>query len=155
MLIQDSKFFENKLQIEEFYKNSQKNEAMSAKDIRQWLEKYVSDKQNPVVIITNENISEDFPKGCTFECGSWRGSYNYPAAQLTDINCYSCETVVKNLTEMSGKEVVGYKGGNFVLNEEDEIFLVPNFSLVGNITAVVDITIINDVVYMATSDNLY
>lgn len=156
MYLEDLNCFNNKALIKKFYKESQGKEAMSAKNIRHWLQQNLSDnkKHYPVVVVIGKDIFDKFLKGCDFECDSWRGSYCYPAARLSD-TIYDVETVIENLKKMSGKDVVGYKGGNFVLDEEDEIYLVSTFSCGGDNTAVVDIKVIDGVVYMVTSDDMY
>ena len=157
MNINDLSILESSDEIKEFLESSIDNDEISAKYIRQYLTQNIStiEKHFPVVVILNndlDNISNF--KGCDFFCDSWRGSYNYPAARYSDV-VYDVETVIDNLKKMSNKTVFGYKGGEYVLDEEDCVYLVTVFSSAGNSTTAVNITVINDVVYIATKNNMY
>lgn len=159
MNINDLSILKNFDEIKKFLEESADNDEISAKYIRQYLTQNVStiEKHFPVVVILNDNpdmlLEFDF-KGCDFFCDSWRGSYNYPAARYSDA-VYDVETVIDNLKKMSNKTVSGYKGGEYVLDEEDCVYLVTVFSSAGNSTTAVNITVINDVVYIATKNNMY
>lgn len=159
MNINDLSILKNFDEIKKFLEESADNDEISAKYIRQYLTQNVStiEKHFPVVVILNDNpdmlLEFDF-KGCDFFCDSWRGSYNYPAARYSDA-VYDVETVIDNLRKMSNKTVDGYKGGEYVLDEEDCVYLVTVFSSAGNSTTAVNITVINDVVYIATKNNMY
>ena len=159
MNINDLSILKNFDEIKKFLEESADNDEISAKYIRQYLTQNVStiEKHFPVVVILNDNpdmlLEFDF-KGCDFFCDSWRGSYNYPAARYSDA-VYDVETVIDNLKKMSNKTVSGYKGGEYVLDEEDCVYLVPVFSSTGNSTTAVNITVINGVVYLATKDDMY
>ena len=159
MNINDLSILKNFDEIKKFLEESEDKDEISAKYIRQYLTQNVStiEKHFPVVVILNDNpdmlLNWEF-KGCDFFCDSWRGSYNYPAARYSD-EVYDVETVIDNLRKMSNKTVFGYKGGEYVLDEEDCVYLVPVFSSVGNRTTAVNITVINGVVYLATKDNMY
>lgn len=159
MNINDLSILQNFDEIKKFLEESADKDEISAKYIRQYLTQNIStiEKHFPVVIILNDNpdmlLEWDF-KGCDFFCDSWRGSYNYPAAIYSN-DVYDVETVIDNLRKMSNKTVSGYKGGEYVLDEEDCVYLVTVFSSAGNSTTAVNITVINDVVYIATKDNMY
>ncbi len=157
MNINDLSILKNFDEIKKFLEESEDKDEISAKYIRQYLTQNIStiEKHFPVVVILNndlDNISNF--KGCDFFCDSWRGSYNYPAAMYSDV-VYDVETVIDNLKKMSNKTVAGYKGGEYVLDEEDCVYLVTVFSSAGNSTTAVNITVINDVVYIATKNNMY
>ena len=159
MNINDLSILQNFDEIKKFLEESADKDEISAKYIRQYLTQNIStiEKHFPVVIILNDNpdmlLEWDF-KGCDFFCDSWRGSYNYPAAIYSN-NVYDVETVIDNLRKMSNKTVSGYKGGEYVLDEEDCVYLVPVFSSAGNSITAVNITVINGVVYIATKSNMY
>ena len=159
MNINDLSILKNFDEIKKFLEESADKDEISAKYIRQYLTQNVStiEKHFPVVVILNDNpdmlLEWDF-KGCDFFCDSWRGSYNYPAAIYSN-DVYDVETVIDNLKKMSNKTVAGYKGGEYVLDEEDCVYLVPGFSSTGNSVTAVNITVINGVVYLATKDNMY
>lgn len=159
MHIKDLNILESSYEIKKFVEESIDNDEISAKYIRQYLIQNVStiEKHFPVVIILNDThdmVSNWEFKGCDFLCDSWRGSYNYPAAMYSDA-VYEVETVIDNLNKMSNKTVYGYKGGEYVLDEEDCVYLVPVFSSTGNNTTAVNIKVIDGVVYLATKDNMY
>jgi len=79
-----------------------------------------------------------------FECRSWRGSYELPAANVEHIerseDGYPREEVLANLKEVHGTGVLGYKGGEFILDEESTVFLVASGNTSGNAVTVESIT---------------
>ncbi len=159
MQVEDLNCSEHLVEIKKFYIDSRENDEMSAKKIRQYLTQNVStiEKHYPVVLVMCNPLSGDLNsplRGCDFYCDSWRGSYNYPAAKFSTV-IYDVETVVKNLKAMHNKTVSGYKGGEYVLDEEDCVYLVQVFSSAGLSTTVVDICVIDGVVYLATKDDMY
>ena len=78
-----------------------------------------------------------------FECFSWRGSYELPAVEATLINNTGegtpVEVALENLRECNGMGVIGYKGGDFVLSEDDTLFIVPSISDSGNCVGITSI----------------
>ena len=74
---------------------------------------------------------------------SWRGSYEIPAIvvkPITNLNqCISVEEFIDKLKECDGKEVQGWKGGNFTLSELDTLFLVTDWGTAGDLTTISEI----------------
>lgn len=88
-------------------------------------------------IIKSLKIYEDLGY-CSFdvpmqpsEIISWRGSYSKPAILCTMNDNYSKLSVkewIEFFEKVEGTEVTGYKGGEFVLSEDDDVWLVSSSS---------------------------
>ena len=82
-----------------------------------------------------DNFGEEFT--FTGEICSWRGSYKLPAVivQPTISDTVSLMTVgetIDMLKMIDGLHVEGWKGGDFILNENDTLFLVSHPGTMGN-----------------------
>ena len=139
--------------IEEF-KNSFKNEsldkgAMSANDIIEKLKEFESTNKLVVIEMNNEIYTSDF------DADSWRGSYSLPAIGYSyDNSGVSIETAIDNLNEANGREVTGYKGGEYQLNADDPIF-VANYGESNNCTAIIDVVEIENYIVCLTKEDMY
>ena len=78
-----------------------------------------------------------------FICNSWRGSYDLPAIEVQQIEstyeATTVETAISNLRDCEGANVTGYKGGDYVLSEDNTLFLVPSFNSSGNCVGITNI----------------
>ena len=86
-----------------------------------------------------DNFGEEFT--FTGEICSWRGSYRMPAVivQPTVSDIVSPMTVnemIDMLKLIDGLQVGGWKGGDFILNEDDTLFLVAHAGTMGNATTI-------------------
>ena len=74
---------------------------------------------------------------------SWRGSYKYPAIEVYTIQEYESGTTVEQaieyLRELVGKTMQGYKGGEYKIRDDLELFLVGDESKCGNSTVISEI----------------
>ena len=74
---------------------------------------------------------------------SWRGSYDQPAVVVKPINriveCTSVGDFTEQLKECDGKDVIGYKGGNFTLSQLSTLFLVSEWEVSGDNTTIREI----------------
>jgi len=95
--------------------------GMTAKEIKEFLETVTEDI---------EYVEFDFGAYPSY-VSSWRGSYNLPCI-VYDIEYYDGQDSLKRFKDMvfdiEGKEVLGYKGGAFILSEDDTIYIVPDCS---------------------------
>ena len=91
-----------------------------------------------------------------FKCGSWRGSYDLPAAGFVSLDdgTFSVQDVIRNIEESEGLEVRGWKGGDFTLSMNDVIY-VANQGESNNAITVVDIEELPDVVILHTEPDMY
>lgn len=91
--------------------------------------------------------------GSDFICDSWRGSYDLPAAPY-NYTYYSVKDVIQNILDSEGRDVEGYKGGNFTLSMDDVIYIAnygdSNYSL-----AITSVEELEDRVILHTSPNMY
>ena len=139
--------------IKEF-KNNLKNEsldksAMSANEIIEKLTEFKSTNKLVVIKMNNEIYTSNF------DADSWRGSYNLPSISYSkDDSGVSIDTAIKNLNEVSGTEVYGYKGGEFILDADDPIF-VANYGESNNRTAIVDIVELENYIVCLTKEDIY
>jgi len=78
-----------------------------------------------------------------FSCDSWRGSYDLPATVVHPIDvineCCIASDCIENISAVDGMNVTGHKGGDYMLDEDDEIFLVSSFNTSGNSTTITEI----------------
>lgn len=129
--------------------DSIKKGAMSTEDILEKLKEYKNYNKN-IIIEMNGDLFTTF-----FEADSWRGSYNLPAISY----CYSKDectvnTAIKNLKEIDGMHVSGYKGGDYVLNKKDPLFIA-NYGESNNCTAIVGIVETSDFIVCLTKEDMY
>lgn len=91
-------------------------------------------------------ISDDFGNLLTsdFNIFSWRGSYNLPAIEVVLIDSSSegttAETAITNLVDCEGDTLFGWKGGEFQLDFDDEVYLVAHSGTSGNCTSITSIS---------------
>lgn len=141
-------------QLLENLKSQQTNEsiekgAMSSEDIISKLKEY-KNSNKLIIIEMNGDLVTTF-----FEADSWRGSYNLPAiSYCTSKDGCTVDTAIKNLKEIDGMEVTGYKGGEFTLKKEDPLFIA-NYGDTNYCTAIVDITETSDFIVCLTKNDMY
>lgn len=130
-------------------KESNNKGAMSTKQIIKKLKEFKDSNKLIVIDMLDELFTSEF---CV---DSWRGSYNLPAIEYTsgEKGCY-IDTAIKNLSEVSGMDVTGYKGGDYVLDEEDPLF-VANYGSSNNCTAIVDIIELDKFIVCLTKQDMY
>lgn len=106
--------------------------ALSVRELIEKLNNYGGDVSVKIV-----NISEHGEEHqSNFQCDSWRGAYAYPGAILENYGeGYTIDDIVSNLEDVEGMEVTGHKGGDFVLDENDTVFLVTSRTYAGTCTA--------------------
>lgn len=93
----------------------------SVKDLITELRKCQADK--PINLVFHREMSSDF------EVGSWRGSYDMPAIIMDHtMEPITVGAAIEKLSKTSGKKVVGYKGGDYILRETDTLFVVTDES---------------------------
>ena len=91
--------------------------------------------------------------GSDFICDSWRGSYDLPAASYED-TYYSVKEVIQNILDSEGRDVEGYKGGNFILSMDDVIYIA-NYGCSNYSLAVTSVEELEDRVILHTSPEMY
>ena len=128
--------------------------AMSGYSIIAKLSKF-NNYQEVIIRLDNEYFTEDVISN--FVCDSWRGSYDLPAISYDKVgNTHLCtiDEIINNINNSHGKEVTGYKGGNFVLSMNDILYIAndgdSNYS-----TAIVDIIEENGVIVCITKTDMY
>ena len=87
-----------------------------------------------------------------FDVFSWRGSYDLPAIELSTGLKTTAEEALENLIKAKGRVVHGYKGGEFTISENDEVYLVASYNTSGKSTI---ITEIDDYGRCQTKDDMY
>ena len=92
--------------------------------------------------------------GSDFQCDSWRGSYDLPAADYEENSSFSVQTIIDNIIASDGKEVIGWKGGDFTLSMNDIIYIA-NQGDSNNATAIVEITESDDYIILETEPDMY
>ena len=153
-----------------------KNGAYSGYAIRNRLNE-VKDKSKPVIIsMTSPIYDEDYVITdyhytlviSDFICDSWRGSYNLPAISydfipftydevgesIKSVRHNSVKDVIKNIEESDGKDVEGYKGGDFTLDMSDVIYIA-NYGNSNNCIAIVGIEEFESFVLCYTKPDMY
>ena len=91
--------------------------------------------------------------GSDFICDSWRGSYDLPAASYED-TYYSVKEVIQNILDSEGRDVEGYKGGNFTLSMDDVIYIA-NYGDSNCSLAITSAEELEDKVILHTSPDMY
>lgn len=141
-------------QIKTWVEESKNNSAWNVKKIIDCLEKNSLESNYKVIILIETEHLGILELGSDFLAKSWRGDYSLPSVLLQD-KIFNVSQVIKNLKEIHGKKVEGYKGGDFTLNELDILFVTPDFSSTGNSTAIVDIKIEDNNIYCITNKDMY
>lgn len=115
----EKSIYESIEQIKTLFKNeSLENGSYSGQELLELF--YNSPKDYKVKIIIADNVYNS-----SFIAESWRGSYNLPAIDYTEDNNYeiSVKEAIQNLETLDGKEVEGWKGGDFILSLSDPVFI--------------------------------
>ena len=95
-----------------------------------------------------------------FKCDSWRGSYDLPSVEYValykseNVEVFTVQDVIINIQESDGREVMGWKGGDFTLSMNDVIYIA-NQGESNNAITVVDIEELPDVVILHTEPDMY
>lgn len=139
-------------QMKSKYKNeSLENGAYSGLDLLSLFEEFDTDYK--VKIIMNDKVYNS-----SFIAESWRGSYDLPAIDYIEDNNYeiTIEKAIENLETLEGKKVEGWKGGYFILNYNDPVF-VANEGDSNDCTAIVGYNIDkeNKTLFLLTQPNMY
>ena len=133
------------------------NGAMSGYKIITELIKFDRNQKVIIRIFDNENDTYQDVES-DFNCGSWRGSYDLPAISYKPVNhtstSYTITEIINNINNSQGKEVTGYKGGEFTLSMNDIIY-VANYGSSNNSTAIVDIIEENGLIVCITQTDMY
>ena len=111
------------------------------------LVKPVYSKDYKIIGTTNKHVYSNF------SLGSWRGSYDLPAASYVTDSNYTVQEIIDNLLDSDGEEVTGWKGGEFTLSMDDIIY-VANYGSSNNSTAIVDIIEENGLVVCITQTDM-
>ena len=78
-----------------------------------------------------------------FACISWRGAFDMPSIIVdATINVSDCTTVKEalvNLSECDGEKVEGYKGGEYILNADDTVYLSASYDVAGDSVTIKEI----------------
>lgn len=137
------------IQKKQWAKESNNKGAMSAEEIISKLKEFKDSNKLIVIEMNNEIFTSNFA------ADSWRGAYNLPAIEYYsgNIGC-SIETAIENLTEINGMHVTGYKGGDYVLNKEDPLFIA-NHGESNNCTAIVDMIESDEFITCLTKEDMY
>lgn len=139
-------------QLKNISKNeSLENGAYSGLDLLTLFEEL--NKDYTVKIIMNDKVYNS-----SFIAESWRGSYNLPAIDYVEDNEYqiTIEKAIKNLNTLEGKEVEGWKGGEYILSLSDLVFVAnqgdSNYS-----TAIVGYNVDkeNKTLYLLSAQDMY
>lgn len=139
-------------QLKNISKNeSLENGAYSGLDLLTLFEEL--NKDYTVKIIMNDKVYNS-----SFIAESWRGSYNLPAIDYVEDNEYqiTIEKAIKNLNTLEGKEVEGWKGGEYILSLSDPVFVAnqgdSNYS-----TAIVGYNVDkeNKTLYLLSAQDMY
>ena len=79
-----------------------------------------------------------------FEVDSWRGSYDKPAIVVYPISDKDegipISRAISNLSLANGYQVTGWKGGEFILSDQDELYLVAEWGTAGNSVVIAERT---------------
>ena len=117
------------------------------------------DKNQKVIIRLFDNENDTYQDvESNFDCGSWRGSYDLPAISYEPVDhtstSYTITEIINNINSSQGKEVTGYKGGEFTLSMNDIIY-VANYGSSNDSTAIVDIIEENGLVVCITQTDMF
>lgn len=134
-----------------FKNESLENGAYSGLDLLALFEEL--NKDYIVKIIINDKVYNS-----SFIAESWRGSYNLPAIDYEEDNSYeiTIETAIENLKTLEGKEVEGWKGGEYILSLSDPVFIA-NAGDSNNCTAIVGYNVDkeNKTLFLLTQPDMY
>ena len=137
------------IQKKQWAKESNNKGAMSAEEIISKLEEFKNSNKLVVIEMNNEIFTSDFA------ADSWRCSYNLPSIEYYSGNSgCSIEIAIENLQEIDGMKVEGYKGGDYVLNKEDPLFIA-NYGCLNNCTAIVDMIESDDFIVCLAKQDMY
>ena len=123
----------------------------------------IQNKNTPVVIALKTPVyDEDYNivdytftlVGSDFQCYSWRGPYDLPAADYEENSSFSVQTIIDNIIASDGKKVPGWKGGDLTLSMNDIIYIA-NHGKSNNATAIVEITESDDYIILETETDMY
>ena len=99
---------------------------------------------------------KEFTSG--FDVFSWRSSYDMPAVKFME-NDYHMNieegNILMKLENIQGTEVRGYKGGEFILDEDSILFFVLDESDSGDATAIVMHEVDLDTIYFYLEPDCY
>ena len=99
---------------------------------------------------------DEFTSG--FDVFSWRGSYDMPAVEFME-NDYHMNieegNILMKLENIHGTKVRGYKGGEFILDEDSILFFVLDESNSGDATAIVMHEVDLDTIYFYLEPDCY
>lgn len=137
------------IQKKQWTKDSLNKGAMSVEKIISKLKEFKNSKKKVIIEMNSEIFTSDF---CA---DSWRGSYNLPAIEYCSGN-KGCEvaSAIENLNEINGMYVTGWKGGDFILDKEDPLFIA-NAGSSNNCTAIVDIAESDEFIICLTKQDMY
>lgn len=137
------------IQKKQWAKDSLNKGAMSAEEIINKLEEFKDSNKLIIIEMNNEIFTSDFA------ADSWRGSYNLPAIEYySGKGGCSTKSAIENLQEIDGLKVEGYKGGDFILNKKDQLFIA-NYGDSNNCTAIVDIIESDEFIICLTKQDMY
>ena len=141
----------NKEQIKEFCNSYVGSEdkvptAMTVTEVITTLSQMTQDKY-VLIDIGNEGMFSDF------ETDSWRGSYEYPAI-FKDDEPNTVGWCVNNLKLTHGKQVTGYKGGEYVLDENYRLYVETTYSSY-SAKGIIEIIELEDYVLVKTMTDMY
>ena len=148
----EKSIYESIEQIKTLYKNeSLENGSYSGQELLELF--YNSPKDYKVKIIIADKVYNS-----SFIAESWRGSYNLPAIDYTEDNNYEIlvNEAIKNLETLEGKDVEGWKGGEYILSLSDLVFVAnqgdSNYS-----TVIVGYNVDkeNKTLYLLTAQDMY
>lgn len=147
------------LDILTLIKTESKEKALSngAMTVNNIIERLAECDQNKPVIVYLK-FEDDTTKFAIsdFNGYSWRGSYDLPAVEYTysDSPSGTVNEVIHNLRKIDGKAVTGYKGGAFLLNNDDVLYFA-NHGMSGDSIAAIDVEEKLDYVIIYTNCNMY
>lgn len=134
----------------EWAKDSVEKGAMTANELIYKFEEFKMMVNKPVIIEMDGDLYTSI-----FVADSWRGSYNLPAIEYSlNSEGHPLESVIKNLKNIDGAKVTGYKGGDFTLSGDDPIF-VANYGESNNCTAIVDVVETIDYIVCIAKQDMY
>lgn len=129
------------------------------------------DRSKPIIISMKKPIhnddwdivdSKDVLVKSDFLADSWRGSYDLPAITYDELSDDPAENylnitvqdAIDNLQKLNGTEVTGYKGGDFILDGNDYVFIA-NYGESNDQIAITEIIDEGDVVVAYTNYDMY
>ena len=132
--------------VKQSYRKDGYRENKTVNDVITILEKQDSNKYVLVELCCGAIFSD-------FKTDSWRGSYNMPAIFSTE-EPFTVKQCLENLKLNEGKEVYGYKGGEYILSNEDDLFVEYDSSS-STATAIIDITVYDEYIVFNTEEDRY